>query len=95
MLSFRFVVTMSTDNLKYTLRTILEKNKLTQTNFLDWERNLRIIPKSEGQEDVLEKPIPEIAETASEADKQTHKKIADRSRSVTCLMLAATDLGLQ
>lgn len=69
MLSFRFVVTMSTDNLKYTLRTILEKNKLTQTNFLDKERILRIVLKFEGQEDVLEKPVPELTKTASKADK--------------------------
>ena len=60
---------MSTDNLKYTLRTILEKNKLTQNNFLDKERILRIVLKSEGQEDVLEKPVPKLTETASEADK--------------------------
>uniref|UniRef100_A0A6N2MGC4 GAG-pre-integrase domain-containing protein n=1 Tax=Salix viminalis TaxID=40686 RepID=A0A6N2MGC4_SALVM len=49
---------MSNDNLKFSLRSIVEKNKLNGTNFLDWERNLRIILRSEGREDVLATPVP-------------------------------------
>ena len=38
------------------LRSIIEKNKLNGNNFLDWERNLRIVLRSEGRENVLDTP---------------------------------------
>lgn len=56
--SICFVFIMTSKPSKLTLRLILEKNKSNDTNFLDWERNLRIILRFEGQEDVLENPIP-------------------------------------
>ena len=40
------------------LRSILEKEKLTGTNFLDWERNLRIVLKHEKKEQVIDQPLP-------------------------------------
>ena len=40
------------------LRSLLEKEKLNGTNFLDWFRNLRIVLKQERKEFVIEKPIP-------------------------------------
>ena len=61
---------MSNDNLKFTLRSIVEKNKLNGTNFLDWERNLRIVLRSEGREDVLTTPIPIITDTSSDEEKE-------------------------
>lgn len=47
---------MSNSDLKFTLRSIVDKNKLNGTKFIDWERNLRIVLRSEGREDVLETP---------------------------------------
>ena len=41
------------------LRSILEKDKLNGTNFLDWYRNLRIVLRQEMKEYILEQPIPE------------------------------------
>lgn len=41
------------------LRSILEKDKLNGTNFLDWYRNLRIVLKQERKEYILDQPIPE------------------------------------
>ena len=40
------------------LRSILEKDKLNGTNFLDWYRNLRIVLKQERKEHVLDQPVP-------------------------------------
>ena len=79
---------MSNDNLKFSLRSIVEKNKLNGTNFLDWERNLRIILRSEGCEDVLATPVPTVTNTSSDEEKatatrarieryETHKAILD------------------
>ena len=41
------------------LRSILEKDKLNGTNFLDWYRNLRIVLRQERKEYILDHPIPE------------------------------------
>ena len=39
------------------LRSLLEKEKLNGTNFLDWFRNLRIVLKQEWKEFVIEEPV--------------------------------------
>ena len=39
-------------------RSILEKDKLNRTNFLDWFRNLRIVLKQERKEHVLDQLVP-------------------------------------
>ena len=50
----------------FNLRSILEKEKLNGTNFIDWYRNLRIVLKQEKKEYVLEVPYPdELAEDAT------------------------------
>ncbi|GKF03200.1 hypothetical protein Tco_0030123 [Tanacetum coccineum] len=41
-----------------TLRFLFEKEKLNDTNFLYWHRNLRIIFKYEGKLDIIKTPIP-------------------------------------
>ena len=42
------------NNSTMSLRSVLEKDKLTGTNFLDWFRNLRIVLKQERKLYVLE-----------------------------------------
>ena len=42
----------------FTLRSVLEKEKLNGTNFLDWSRNLRIVLKQERKMYVLDNEIP-------------------------------------
>ena len=60
----------------FTLRSVLEKEKLNGTNFLDWIRNLRIVLKQERKEYVLESPIPPVpSTTASHAEKDAYKKL--------------------
>ncbi|VFR02650.1 unnamed protein product [Cuscuta campestris] len=46
----------NTNNL--TLRSILDKDKLNGTNFVDWQRNLSIVLRMDEKEYVLQKPIP-------------------------------------
>ncbi|XP_047326464.1 uncharacterized protein LOC124930144 [Impatiens glandulifera] len=60
---------MTNDNLSSLYAQLLRKNKLNGTNFLDWERNLRIILRSEGREDALATPIPMVTETSSDEEK--------------------------
>ena len=41
------------------LRLLIEKEKLSETNFLEWHRNMRIVLTDEKELYVLGEPIPE------------------------------------
>ena len=83
----------ATSNLS--LRSILEKDKLNGTNFLDWYRNLRIILKQERKEYILDQPVPnEPVANAPRAQKDAHSKHLNDYIDVTYLMLACTDSNL-
>lgn len=63
---------MSNKNLISSLRSILDKKKMNEHNFLNWERNQRIVLRSENQEDVLEHQIPEFTLDSSDEDHATY-----------------------
>ncbi|KAJ9556583.1 hypothetical protein OSB04_011197 [Centaurea solstitialis] len=84
----------STNNLS--LRSILEKDKLTGSNFLDWERNLMIVLRHERKWYVLEEPLGEAPPAnAPVAARNAHKKHSDDLLDVACLMLATMSPDLQ
>ncbi|KAJ9535272.1 hypothetical protein OSB04_un001631 [Centaurea solstitialis] len=84
----------STNNLS--LRSILEKDKLTGSNFLDWERNLMIVLRHEKKWYVLEEPLGEAPPAnAPAAARNAHKKHSDDLLDVACLMLATMSPDLQ
>ncbi|KAJ9538670.1 hypothetical protein OSB04_031403 [Centaurea solstitialis] len=84
----------STNNLS--LRFILEKDKLTGSNFLDWERNLMIVLRHERKWYVLEEPLGEAPPAnAPAAARNAHKKHSDDLLDVSCLMLATMSPDLQ
>ncbi|KAJ9565839.1 hypothetical protein OSB04_001805 [Centaurea solstitialis] len=84
----------STNNLS--LRSILEKDKLTGSNFLDWERNLMIVLRHERKWHVLEEPLGEAPPAnAPAAARNAHKKHSDDLLDVACLMLATMSPDLQ
>ncbi|KAJ9553009.1 hypothetical protein OSB04_017054 [Centaurea solstitialis] len=84
----------NTNNLS--LRSILEKDKLTGPNFLDWECNLMIVLRHERKWYVLEEPLggapPANAPTVA---RNAHKKHSDDLLDVGCLMLATMSPDLQ
>ena len=78
------------------LRSILEKDKLNGTNFLDWYRNLRIVLRQERKEYILDQPIPEEpAANAPRAQNDAYNKHLNDSVDVTCLMLRCMESELQ
>ena len=78
------------------LWSILEKDKLNGTNFLDWYRNLRIILKQERKEYILDQSIPdEPAANAPRAQKDAYSKYLNDSIDVTCLIFGCMDSNLQ
>lgn len=94
---FHSVVNMSSTNSinPSTIRSILEKEKLNGTNFLDWHQNLRIALKYEKRETVLETPIPVITPNSTGSEKNNVKRIEEASREVTCIMLGAMEPAFQ
>ncbi|CAD6334115.1 unnamed protein product [Miscanthus lutarioriparius] len=69
---------MAPTNQPFTLRSILEKDKLNGTNYADWIRNLRIVLKAEKKEDILDTPLPvEPTDNAHAAEKNAYKKACD------------------
>ena len=80
---------LTTNTAILSLRSVLEKEKLNGTNFLDWFRNLRIVLKHERKAYVLDRPIPdEPAANAPRAHRDAYAKHKDDFVDVGCLMLA-------
>ena len=84
------------NNSTMSLRSVLEKDKLTGTNFLDWFRNLRIVLKQERKLYVLDEPLPEEpVDNAPKAENNAYEKHHNDSIDVACLMLATMSSELQ
>ena len=78
------------------LRSILDANKLTGTNFMDWLRNLRIVLRAEKIAYVLNAPLsisPSV--DASVGDQIAYQKHLDDNIIAACIMLASMSLRLQ
>ena len=64
----------------FSLRSVLEKDKLNGTNYVDWIRNLRIVLRAEKKEDVLDTPLPEEpADDAPAEEKTAYRKACDKT----------------
>ena len=84
------------NNSTMSLRSILEKDKLTGTNFLGWFQNLRIALKQERKLYVLDEPLPEEpADTVPRVEKNAYEKHHNDSIDVACLILATMSSELQ
>ena len=80
----------------FALSLILEKDKLSGTNFTNWYRNLRIVLKQEKKEHVLDKPIPDELEDAEPvAVHNAYRRAHDESTEISCIMLAHMEPNLQ
>ncbi|XP_071699748.1 uncharacterized protein [Rutidosis leptorrhynchoides] len=78
------------------LRSVLEKEKLNDTNFLDWYRNLRIVLKVEKKSYILDGPVPEEPPAnATKSIRDAWTKHTDDSTEVACLMFATMIPDLQ
>ena len=81
----------------FTLRSVLEKEKLNGTNFLDWSQNLRIVLKQERKMYVLDNEITNEppANNAPRAERDAYSKHLNDFVDVTCLMLTTMNSELQ
>ena len=71
-------------------RGILDANKLTEPNYVDWLRNLRIILTQEKVSYILDTPTPDSLEKdASEEERTTYNMWKDDSVTIKCIMFAS------
>jgi hypothetical protein len=71
------------NNSVFNLRSVLEKEKLNGTNFIDWYRNLRIVLGQEKKEYVLEQAYPDdLPDNANAVERRAYET------TMTHLMLA-------
>ena len=70
------------------LRSLLEKEKLNGTNFLDWHRNLRIVLRMEELDYVLETPLV-VPVLQDKKNREKHLKHVKDDNTVSCVMLAS------
>ncbi|XP_076903021.1 uncharacterized protein LOC143557963 [Bidens hawaiensis] len=86
---------MSTDNnYSFTLKTILEKEKLNATNFLEWHRNLGLVLKIAKKLYVLDRPVPLEPENYTAAARKVLEKHNDDSSEVAYIILATMSYEL-
>ena len=85
---------MSQDN-KLNLRSILHDNKLTNKNFLDWERNLRIVLRQERKLYTIdEDPLTEPGDDGTDEEFAEYEKYRADAEDVSCLILASISAEL-
>nr|XP_017225116.1 PREDICTED: uncharacterized protein LOC108201333 [Daucus carota subsp. sativus] len=79
------------------VRSVLEKEKLTGgNNFLDWQRNLRIVLRQERKLHVIDIPPPgPLPEGATADERAAHTRDENDANDVACLMLATMSADLQ
>lgn len=78
------------------LRSILDANKLTGPNFIDWFRNIKIVLKQERKAYVLDDPIPEEPPIkAIDEERRAYQAHIDDLDQATCVMLASMSPELQ
>ena len=78
------------------LRSILESNKLTSPNYINWLQNVKIILRSEKLTYVITEPVsPEPAANATQVQRNAYRKHMDDMNIVYSIMLASINSELQ
>ena len=69
---------------QFKFSSILDREKLNNTNFLDWQRNLRIVLKYEEKESVLDNPLPVLPEGGgTDVERASYTQALKASNEVT------------
>ncbi|GJT88239.1 hypothetical protein Tco_1069956 [Tanacetum coccineum] len=73
-----------------TMRSILQQEKLTGSNFTNWFQNLRIVLMSEGKLVHLEQPLAPLPYLiVSQAVRDAYDTLLDAHNEVACIMLGS------
>ncbi|KAK1413623.1 hypothetical protein QVD17_35399 [Tagetes erecta] len=92
---FHTYLMSSEKNHSFALKSILEKEKLDNTNFIEWHRNLKIVLKFAKKLYILEAPVPDQPEANTAAARKAWDKHNEDAVEVACLMQATMSPDLQ
>ncbi|KAL5579890.1 hypothetical protein UlMin_012332 [Ulmus minor] len=82
--------------LQASLSSILNQNKLTEDNFVDWKKNLLIVLSFEKHKYVLEKECPPVPkENAPTAESMAFDNWVNSNEIACCYMMARMNSILQ
>jgi hypothetical protein len=80
----------------FNLRSLLEKEKLNEANFMDWYRNLKIVLWQEKTEYVLSVLyLEDLLASSSATYHRAHEKRCNDALNIRCLMLTIMSPDLQ
>ena len=83
-------IARDTMSMNMNLRSILESNKLTEPNFLDWLKNLRIVLRSKKILSILDEAAPEVSPVnAPNEVYMAYNRYRDADEMATCLTLGS------
>ena len=71
-------------------QSIMDANKLTEPNFLDWLKNLRIVLKMERLAYILIKPLPQspTVDASETVQRAYQKRLADSVRTGLIILIS-------
>ena len=79
----------------FSLLSMLNREKLIGTNYLDWNQTLRIALRYEEKEFLLDNELLYLDEFSTEEENETYNRQDTESRKVACIMLASMTSKLQ
>ncbi|GKA21540.1 hypothetical protein Tco_0701529 [Tanacetum coccineum] len=83
------------DNSKFSLLSVLERERLNCPNYMDWMRNLRFTLMYENKKYVLDEKIPIIDNDSTQEEIEAHQKHYDDANKVSCIMASSMSHELQ
>ncbi|GJX95329.1 hypothetical protein Tco_0351127, partial [Tanacetum coccineum] len=76
-------------NSNFSLLSVLGRERLTGTNYMDWMRNLRFTLKYGNKEYVLDEKIPTINDDSTQEEIEAHQKHYDDANKVSYIMASS------
>ncbi|GJZ66782.1 hypothetical protein Tco_0630022 [Tanacetum coccineum] len=82
-------------NSNFLLLSVIGRERLTGSNYMDWMRNLRFTLRYENKEYFLDEQIPTIDDDSTQEEIEAHQKHYHDTNKVSCIMASFMSPGLQ
>ncbi|GJV32107.1 hypothetical protein Tco_1392507 [Tanacetum coccineum] len=82
-------------NSNFSLLSVIGRERLTGSNYMDWMRNLRFTLRYENKEYVLDEQIPIIDDDSTQEEIEAHQKHYHDTNKVSCIMASFMSPELQ
>ncbi|GJT57456.1 retrotransposon protein, putative, ty1-copia subclass [Tanacetum coccineum] len=79
----------------FSLLSVLERERLTGPNYMDWMGNLRFTLRYQNKKYVMDEEIPTINDDSTQKEIKAHQKHYDDANKVSCIMASSMSPELQ